>query len=65
MAPQAADLNLPEHLWDVVKREIQIIDAIMSIWIQISEKCFQHFAESMSGRIKATLKPKGVLASCT
>lgn len=38
--PQAADLNLPEHLWDVVKREIQIIDAIMSIWIQIYAEIF-------------------------
>lgn len=38
--PQAADLNLTQQLWDVVKREIHIIDAIMSIWIQIYAQMF-------------------------
>ncbi len=44
-------------LWDVVEREIRIMDvqlinlqqlrdAIMSIWTKISEECFQH-VESM------------------
>ncbi len=42
-----------EHLWDVVEREILIIDVqttnlqrlrddIMTIWTKISEECFQH-----------------------
>ncbi len=35
-------------------------DAIMSIWIKISEECFQHLVESMPRRIKAVLKAKGV-----
>ncbi len=59
-----------EHLWDVVEREIRIIDgqptnlqqlrdAIMLIWTKISEECFQHLVESMSRRIKAVLKAKG------
>ncbi len=56
---QSPDLNPVEHLWDVVEREIHIMDvqpinlqklrdAIMSIWIKISEECFQHLVESMT-----------------
>ncbi len=78
---QSPDLNPIEHLWDVVEREIRIMDvqptnllqlrdAIMSIWTKISEECFQHLVESMPRRIKAVLKAKGgptnpVLARCT
>ncbi len=65
--PQSPDLNPVEHLWDVVEREIRIMDvqptnlqqlrdAIMSIWTKISE---EHLVESMPQRIKATLKAKG------
>ncbi len=36
----------------------QLRDAIMSIWIKISEECFQHLVESMPRRIKAVLKAK-------
>ncbi len=68
--PQSPDLNPIEHHWDVVEREIRIIDvqptnlqqlrdAIMSIWTKISEECFQHLVESMPRRIKAVLKKKG------
>ncbi len=69
---QSPDLNPIEHLWDVVEREIHIMDvqptlsnlqqlrnAIMSIWTKISEECFQHLVESMPRRIKAVLKAKG------
>ncbi len=74
--PQSPDLNPIEHFpstsqafWDVVEREIHIIDiqptnlqqlrdAIMSIWTKISEECFQHLVESMPHRIKALLKAK-------
>ncbi len=68
--PQSPDLNPIEHLWDVVKREIHIIDvqqlrgAIMSIWTKISKECFQHLVECMPRIIKAVLKAK-VLARCT
>ncbi len=66
---QSPDLNPIEHLWDVVEREIRITDvqptnlqklrdAIMSIWIKISEECFQYLVESMPRRIKAVLKAK-------
>ncbi len=67
--PQSPDLNLIEHLCDVVEREIhirdvqptnlqQLCDAIMSIWTKVSEECFQHLVESMPRRIKAVLKAK-------
>ncbi len=65
--PQSPDLNLIEHLWDMVEQEIHIMDvqptnlqqlrdAIMSIWTKISEECFQHLVASMPRRIKAVLK---------
>ncbi len=68
--PQSPDLNPIEHLWDVVEREIlimdvqptnlqQLRDAIMLIWTKTSEECFQHLVESMTRRIKAVLKEKG------
>ncbi len=68
--PQSPDLNPIEHLWDVVEREIQIMDvqptnlqqlydAIMLIWTKISEECFQHLVKSMPRRIKAVLNAKG------
>ncbi len=68
--PQSPNLNSIEHLWDVVEREIRIMDvqltnlqqlrdAIMSIWTKISEECFQYFVESMPWIIKAVLKAKG------
>ncbi len=67
--PQSPDLNPIEHLWDVVEREIHIMDVqptnlqqlrdtIMSIWTKISEECFQNLVESMPQRIKAVLKAK-------
>ncbi len=68
--PQSPDLNPIEHLWDVVVREIRIMDvqptnlqqlrdAIMSIWTKISEEYFQHLVKSMPRRIQAVLKAKG------
>ncbi len=67
--PQSPDLNPMEHLWDVLEREIcimdvqltnlqQLQDAIMSIWTKISDKYFQHLVESMPRRIKEVLKAK-------
>ncbi len=68
--PQSPDLNPIEHLWDVVEREIHIMDVqptnlqqlrdtIMSIWTTISEECIQNLIESMPRRIKTVLKTKG------
>ncbi len=67
--PPRPVLNPIEHLWDVVEREICIMDVqptnlqelhdiIMSVWTKISEECFQHLVESMPRRIKAVLKAK-------
>ncbi len=67
--PQSPDLNPIEHLWDVVEREIHIMDvqptnlqqlrdAIMSIWTKISEECSNTLL-NLSQRIKAVLKAKG------
>ncbi len=36
----------------------QLRDAIISIWTNISEECFQNLVESMPRRIKAVLKAK-------
>ncbi len=66
--PLSPDLNPIEHLWDVVEREIRIMDvlstnlqqlcdAIMTIWTK--KECFQHLVESMPRRIKAALKANG------
>ncbi|KAK0156549.1 Integrin beta-5 [Merluccius polli] len=74
--PQSPDLNPIEHLWDVVEREIRIMDvqptnlqqlrdAIMSIWTKLSEECFQYLVESVPRRIKAVLKAKGGSNVCT
>ncbi len=68
--PQSPDLNPIEHLWDVVEREIpimdvqptnlqQLCDAIMSIWTKTSDEFFQHLVDSMLQIIKAVLKAKG------
>ncbi len=68
--PQSSDLNPIEHLWDVVEREIRIMDvqptnlqqlcdAIMSIRTKISAECLQHLVESIPRSIKAVLKAEG------
>ncbi len=62
--PKSPDLNPIEHLWDVVEREIHIMDVqptkrCHANMTKISEECFQHLVESMPRRIKAVLKAKG------
>lgn len=59
-----------QHLSDVVKQEIwimdvqlinlqQLCDAITLILNKISEDCFQHLIETVKQRINAALKEKG------
>ncbi len=61
--PQSPDLNPIEHLWDVVEREIRIMDVqptnlqqlrdvIMSIWTKIYEECFQHLVEFIPRKLR-------------
>uniref|UniRef100_A0A3Q2D6V6 Tc1-like transposase DDE domain-containing protein n=1 Tax=Cyprinodon variegatus TaxID=28743 RepID=A0A3Q2D6V6_CYPVA len=68
--PQSPDLNPIERLWDVIEREIRVMDgqptnlqqlreAVMSGWSRISEECFRHAVESMPQRIEAVLKANG------
>ncbi len=68
--PESPDLNPIEHLWDVVEREIRIMDeqrqicsnCVMlscQICTKISEGYFQHLVESMPRIIKAVIKVKG------
>ena len=67
----STDPNPIEPLWDVVERDIcilnvqptnveQLCDAIMLIWTKIYVECFQHLVESMPLKIKAS---NNVLAS--
>jgi len=62
--------NPIEYFWDVVELELytldvhptnlhQLQDAILSIWANNSNECFQHFVESMPRRINAVLEAKG------
>ncbi len=66
--PQSPDLNPIEHLWNVVEREIRIMDVQPTNLQQLRNgqmdacqldlECFQHLVESMPQRIKAVLKAK-------
>ncbi len=67
MASTVTRSQFNRALWDVVEREIhimdvqptnlqQLCDAIISICTKISEECFQNLVESMPRRIKAVLK---------
>jgi len=76
MAPTVTR-SQPEHLWDVVERKLraldvhptilhQLLDAILSIWANISKECFQHLVKSMPRRIKAVLQfSNTVLVLCS
>ncbi len=69
--PQSPDLNPIEHLWDVVEREIHIMDVqptnlAATAWCYIcrydqnpKEECLQHLVEYMPRRIKAVSEAKG------
>ncbi len=73
--PQSPDLNPVEHLWDVVEREIcimdvqptslqQLRDAIMSTWTKISEECWS-YATKNTGSSEGKTGSNPVLARCT
>ncbi len=78
-SPQSPDLNPIEHLWDVVEREIhimdvqttnlqQLCDAIISIWTNISEECFNTLLNLCHEELRQFWRQKGsnpVLVRCT
>ncbi len=68
--PQSPDLNPMEHLWDVVEREIhimdaqpanlqQLCDAIMLIWNKISEEFSNTFFYLCHEDLRRFWKGKG------
>ncbi len=72
--PQSPDLNPIEHLWDVVEREIRIMDvqptnlqqlrdAIMSIWTKISEECFNTLLNLCHEELRHFWRQKGAQPS--
>ncbi len=67
--PQSPDLNPIEHLWDVVEREIHIMDVqptnLQQLRDAIMSICFQYLFESMPRRIKTVMKTKGGVKSDT
>ncbi len=69
--PQSPDLNPIEHFWDVMEREIHIMDvqptnlqqlrdAIMSIWTKISEECFNTLLNLCHEELRQFLKQKRI-----
>ncbi len=69
--PQSPDLNPREHLWDVVEREIHIMDvqptnlqqlrdAIISIWTKISEEWFNTLLNLCHEELRQFWRQKGV-----
>ncbi len=69
--PQSPDLNPIEHLWELVEREIRIMDVqptnlqqlcdvIMSIWTKISEECFNTLLNLCHEELRQFWRQKGV-----
>ena len=67
---QSPDINPIEHLWAIIKRQLneyeqspngmlQLWERIQNIWDNIDEDICMNLIESMSRRIEAVLKAKG------
>uniref|UniRef100_A0A3Q3JTD4 Transposase Tc1-like domain-containing protein n=1 Tax=Monopterus albus TaxID=43700 RepID=A0A3Q3JTD4_MONAL len=68
--PNSPDLNPVEHLWDVLEKQIQDMEAsphslqdlkdlLMTSWCQIPEDTFRGLVESMPQRVRAVLAEQG------
>lgn len=69
--PQSLDLNLIQHLWDLVERDIRIMDVqttnpqqLLDAITKRTEEYLQYLVETMPQRIKA-LGSNPVLVRCT
>ena len=68
--PNSPDLNPIEHLWDVLDKQIQSMEAppcniqdlkdlLLTSWCQIPQHTFRGLVESMPQRVRAVLAAKG------
>lgn len=46
------------HIMNVQPTNLQLCDAILSIWMNVTQECFRHLIESMPRRIKTAQKAK-------
>jgi hypothetical protein len=67
---QSPDLNPTEHLWDELERRLYsrpqhptsltaLAPAVQEEWAAIAPDTFRHLVESVPGRVRAVIKPKG------
>uniref|UniRef100_A0A671YBG6 Tc1-like transposase DDE domain-containing protein n=1 Tax=Sparus aurata TaxID=8175 RepID=A0A671YBG6_SPAAU len=68
--PNSSDLNPIEHLWDVLNKQVQSMEAppcnlqdlkdlLLILWSEIPQHTFRRVVESMPLRVKAVLAAKG------
>jgi hypothetical protein len=72
---RSPDLNPTEHLWDELECRLQsgpqhptslttLATALQEEWAAIPPETFRHLVESLPGRVRAVIKPKGGPTPC-
>jgi hypothetical protein len=72
---QSPGLNPIEHLWYELERRFHsrpqrptsltaLATAMQEEWATITPETFRHRVESLPGRVRAVIKPKGGLTQC-